>query len=127
MCGCTCSRDGRWNAAPCSSTPGSGLAAQLGCAILDDGAIQVSELGQTTVPGVYAAGDTCRTPAMPYPAAQVIMAAAQGARAAVVIDQELLFTDFYTTGEPDSEPVADIPATPAGQPVTSAEQTTARE
>ena len=38
-----------------------------------------------------------------------------------------LFTDFYTTGEPDSEPVADIPATPAGQPVTSAEQTTARE
>ena len=30
---------------------------------------------------------------MPYPAAQVIMAAAQGARAVVVIDQELLFTD----------------------------------
>ena len=75
----------------------SGLAEKLGCALLEDGAVQVNELGQTTVPGVYAAGDTCRTPAMPYPAAQVIMAAAAGARAAVVIDQELLFTDAYTT------------------------------
>jgi thioredoxin reductase len=74
----------------------SGLAETLGCAFLDDGAVQVNELGQTTVPGVYAAGDMCRTPAMPYPAAQVIMAAAQGARAAVVIDQELLFTDAYS-------------------------------
>jgi thioredoxin reductase len=83
----------------------SDLAAQLGCTMLDDGAVQVSELGQTTVPRVYAAGDTCRTPAMPYPAAQVIMAAAQGARAAVVIDQELLFTDAYTS-EPNSKPAA---------------------
>jgi len=74
----------------------SDLAHQLGCALLDDGAVQVSELGQTTVPGVYAAGDMCRTPAMPFPAAQVIMAAADGARAAVVIDQELLFTDAYS-------------------------------
>ncbi len=73
----------------------SGLATQLGCAVLDDGAVQVNELGQTTVPGVYAAGDMCRTPAMPAPAAQVIMAAAQGARAAVIIDQELLFADAY--------------------------------
>jgi hypothetical protein len=32
---------------------------------------------------------------MPSPAAQVVMAAAAGARAAVVIDQELLFTDSY--------------------------------
>jgi thioredoxin reductase len=78
----------------------SGLADKLGCTLLEDGAVQVNELGQTTVPGVYAAGDMCRTPAMPYPAAQVIMAAAQGARAAVVIDQELLFTDAYTTSEP---------------------------
>jgi thioredoxin reductase len=82
----------------------SGLAAELGCALLDDGAVQVNELGQTTVPGVYAAGDMCRTPAMPYPAAQVIMAAAQGARAAVVIDQELLFTDAYPTSEHPGPP-----------------------
>jgi thioredoxin reductase len=73
----------------------SDLAVQLGCAVLEDGAVQVSELGQTTVPGVYAAGDMCRTPAMPSPAAQVVMAAAAGARAAVIIDQELLFTDSY--------------------------------
>jgi hypothetical protein len=36
---------------------------------------------------------------MPNPAAQVIMAAAQGARAAVVIDKELAFTDLYGEGE----------------------------
>jgi thioredoxin reductase len=74
----------------------SGLARQLGCTLLDDGSVQVNELGQTTVPGVYAAGDMCRTTAMPQRAAQVIMAAAQGARAAVVIDQELLFADSYS-------------------------------
>jgi thioredoxin reductase len=74
---------------------GSDLAARLGCAVLEDSAVQVSELGQTTVAGVYAAGDMCRTPAMPSPAAQVVMAAAAGARAAVVIDQEMLFADSY--------------------------------
>jgi thioredoxin reductase len=73
----------------------SELAQLLGCTILEDGAVQVNELGQTTVAGVYAAGDMCRTPAMPFPAAQVVMAAAAGARAAVVIDQEMLFTDSY--------------------------------
>ncbi len=78
----------------------SDLAAQLGCAVLDDGAIQVDELGQTTVPGVYSAGDMSRTPAMPSPAAQVVMAAAAGARAAVVIDQELLFADSYSSQQP---------------------------
>jgi hypothetical protein len=71
------------------------LARQLGCTLRGDGVVRVNELGQATMPGVYAAGDMCRTPAMPSPAAQVIMAAAQGARAAVVIDQELLFTEAY--------------------------------
>ena len=97
----------------------SGLAEKLGCAVLEDGAVQVNELGQTTVPGVYAAGDMCRTPAMPYPAAQVIMAAAQGARAAVVIDQELLFTDAYSASEQAGEPAAATPDAPqrqAGRP-----------
>jgi len=73
----------------------SDLAARLGCAILEDGTVQVDELSQTTVPGVYAAGDMWRTPAMPCPAAQVVMAAAAGARAGVVIDQEMLFTDSH--------------------------------
>jgi thioredoxin reductase len=91
----------------------SGLAEKLGCALLEDGAVQVNDLGQTTVPGVYAAGDMCRTPAMPTPAAQVIMAAAQGARAAVIIDQELLLTDAYTTSEPPAAP-PDPPQQQAG-------------
>jgi thioredoxin reductase len=67
------------------------LAVQLGCALLEDGSVQVNELGQTSVLGVYAAGDLCRSQAWPRPLAQVVMAAGLGARAAVVIDQELLF------------------------------------
>jgi thioredoxin reductase len=85
----------------------SPLAQQMGCTLLDDGSVQVDELGHTSVAGVYAAGDMCRTPAMPLPAAQVIMAAAQGARAAVVIDQELLRADTYPTGEPTGAPAAE--------------------
>jgi len=74
---------------------GSDLARQLGCALLDDGSVRVNELGQTSVPGVYAAGDLCRSEAWPKPLAQVVMAAGLGARAAVVIDQELLFGDVF--------------------------------
>ncbi len=97
---------------------GSDLAQQLGCALLEDGAVQVNELAQTTVPGVSAAGDLCRTPAVPTPSAQVVMAAAQGARAAVVIDQELLFTVAYTeTGEHAEPGPGDDPQPPgAAQP-----------
>ncbi|WP_433473674.1 NAD(P)/FAD-dependent oxidoreductase [Spirillospora sp. CA-142024] len=69
--------------------------AQLGCALFEDGALQVHELGQTTVPGVYAAGDLCRTAGMPAPFSQIVITAAEGARAAIVIDQELLLTDAY--------------------------------
>lgn len=73
----------------------SSLAQLLGCALLDDGAVRVNELGQTTVPGVYAAGDACRTPTLPFPAAHVVTAAAKGALAAIAIDQELLFREAY--------------------------------
>jgi thioredoxin reductase len=93
----------------------SGLAEKLACTVLEDGAVQVNELAQTTAPGVYAAGDMCRTPAMPYPAAQVIMAAAEGARAAVVIDQELLFTDAYPTDDQTGGPAAATPDAPQRQ------------
>jgi thioredoxin reductase len=88
----------------------SQLAHQLGCALLEDGSVQVDELGQTTVAGVYAAGDMCHTPAMPTPAAQVIIAAAQGARAAVVIDQELLFAGANTTQRTDPPAGGEPPA-----------------
>lgn len=71
----------------------SDLAAQLGCRILDDGAVEINDLGQTSTPGVYAAGDMARRPALPVAGAQVILAAAEGTLAAVVIDQELLFAE----------------------------------
>jgi thioredoxin reductase len=93
----------------------SDLAQRLGCTMLDDGAVQVTELGQTTIPGVYAAGDMCRTPALPMPAAQVVMAAAQGALAAVAIDQELLFTDTYGASEENGRPAAGEPDIPAAK------------
>jgi thioredoxin reductase len=67
------------------------LARQLGCAFLDDGSVQVDDLGHTTIPGVFAAGDMARRPTMPLPGAFVVIAAAEGATAAVAIDQELLF------------------------------------
>jgi thioredoxin reductase len=70
----------------------SDLPTQLGCRILDDGTVEINDLGQTSAPGVYAAGDMARRPALPLSGAQVILAAAEGTLAAIVIDQELLFT-----------------------------------
>jgi thioredoxin reductase len=69
----------------------SDLAGQLGCAFLDDGSVQVDDLSHTSVPGVSAIGDMARRPSMPVPGALVVIAAAEGAIAAVAIDQELLF------------------------------------
>lgn len=71
----------------------SDLAVQLGCRLLDDGAVEVNEFGQTTVPGVYAVGDMARRDGFPLPANQVVIAAAQGVVAAVIIDQELLYNE----------------------------------
>ncbi len=67
----------------------SDLPVQLGCALLEDGSVMVDDLGQTSVPGVLAAGDMARRPSMPLPGAQVVIAAAEGAIAAVAIDQML--------------------------------------
>lgn len=71
----------------------SDLAARLGCRLLDDGTAEVNAFGQTTKPGVFAVGDMARQAAFPFPARQVVIAAAQGVVAAVVIDQELLYND----------------------------------
>ncbi len=71
----------------------SDLPARLGCDTLADGALEINEFGQTTVPGIYAAGDLARRPAVPVPLAQVTLAAAAGTIAAGAIDQELLLTD----------------------------------
>jgi thioredoxin reductase len=37
--------------------PRTGLARQLGCAVDDDGYVEINDCGRTTVDGVYAAGD----------------------------------------------------------------------
>lgn len=69
----------------------SDLPAQLGCRILEDGAVAVDDLGQTSVAGVLAAGDMARRPAMPLSGSQAVIAAADGVLAAVLIDQDLLY------------------------------------
>jgi thioredoxin reductase len=76
----------------------SDLAAQLGCHALEDGSIEVNDFGQTSVPGVYAAGDMARRATMPFPAAQAIHAASAGGIAAVVAHRELIWAEIETRG-----------------------------
>lgn len=71
----------------------SDLAARLGCAMLEDGSIEVNDFGQTSVPGLFAAGDIARRSSQPQPAAQVIHAASSGGVAAVMADRELLWAE----------------------------------
>ncbi|MFD2786250.1 NAD(P)/FAD-dependent oxidoreductase [Hymenobacter rubripertinctus] len=61
----------------------SPLAEELGCRLTSKGAIWVSKQQQTTVPGLYAAGDN--TPGTQ----QAILAAAEGSRAAICINETL--------------------------------------
>ena len=72
----------------------SDLPVQLGCALLEDGWVSVGDLGQTSVPGVFAAGDMARRPTMPLPGAQLVIAAAEGAITAVAIDQDLAMSEL---------------------------------
>ncbi|MGW3353163.1 NAD(P)/FAD-dependent oxidoreductase [Nonomuraea rubra] len=72
----------------------SDLPERFGCRLLDDGAVEVNDVGQTSVPGVFAAGDMARRPTMPLSGSQVVIAAADGVVAAVVIDQELLYASI---------------------------------
>lgn len=67
----------------------SSLAAELGCEILPDGTIRVDELQQTTVPGVAAAGDAAKLPAVPDATTLVSLGAADGVRAAVWMEADL--------------------------------------
>ncbi|MCA1692970.1 MAG: NAD(P)/FAD-dependent oxidoreductase [Actinobacteria bacterium] len=63
--------------------PRNELAIQLGCDLTSDGCLVVDEHGQTTVPGVYAAGDV-------IPGLQLVqVAAAQGAVAGVACAMSL--------------------------------------
>lgn len=72
----------------------SDLAARLGCALLQDGCVEVDELARTSVPGVYAAGDMAHRAALPMPFAAVSWASASGTLAGAMLDQDLLTTDF---------------------------------
>ncbi len=65
----------------------SSLYAQLGCTITESGKIKIDETGQTTVSGVYAAGDAVRT------RQKVIMAASDGVNAAITINQDMVDED----------------------------------
>ncbi|MEU6719544.1 NAD(P)/FAD-dependent oxidoreductase [Nonomuraea sp. NPDC046802] len=71
----------------------SDLAERLGCELLPDGCVRVNEFQQTSVRGVYAAGDMARLEALPDAMTFVVMGAADGARAAIWVDQELFRED----------------------------------
>lgn len=63
------------------------LAQQLGCALSEDGLrVVVDETGQTSVPGVYAAGD------MVSPMHALVMAAASGTKAAAMLNRDFVLT-----------------------------------
>ncbi|MFD8493747.1 NAD(P)/FAD-dependent oxidoreductase [Amycolatopsis sp. NPDC059657] len=65
------------------------LAASLGCELLPDGCVQVNAMQQTTIPGVYAAGDTARLAEPPGPTPFVITGVADGTKAAIWLEQDL--------------------------------------
>ncbi|WP_194396966.1 NAD(P)/FAD-dependent oxidoreductase [Microbacterium atlanticum] len=54
------------------------FAAQLGCALLPSGGVEVDPLGRTTVPGVYAGGDMAHLAAVPGPMVSLAAAIASG-------------------------------------------------
>ena len=64
------------------------LAAQLGCKLTTDGLIEVGPELETSVPGVYAAGDCTRR------LQQLVFAAADGATAATSANRRLLAEDW---------------------------------
>ena len=82
--------------------PQVGLAETLGCALDDEGYVLVDEKGETSVPGVYAAGDL--TPGLQL----VQVAAASGVVAGVGAAQSF----FGTTGAPTSPEPAPAPVIP---------------
>ncbi len=69
------------------------LASDLGCDMHEAGAVIVDDLGQTSIPGLYAIGDMARRATMPVAAQQVAVAGAEGTMTAIAIDSELLLGD----------------------------------
>jgi thioredoxin reductase (NADPH) len=69
------------------SLPATGLAEQLGCEADRDGCVRVDRGQQTSIPGIYAAGDLVGHPHL------AIIAASSGVRAALAIHRSLLPPD----------------------------------
>ena len=67
-----------------------GIAATLGCELLEDGLVRGDAGGRTSVPGVWAAGNATN------PRAQVITAAGEGSAVAIAINAELVADDVGT-------------------------------
>ena len=67
---------------------GSALAKELGCRFTSEGCVDTGEYEITNVPGVYVAGDASRL------AQFVIVAASEGAQAALAINKELIKEDL---------------------------------
>ena len=67
---------------------GSDLARDVGCKFNSDGCVETGDYEITSVPGVYAAGDSSRL------AQFVIVAASEGAQAALAINKELMKEDL---------------------------------
>lgn len=74
----------------------SDLPAALGCRVLDDGAVEVDELGQTSVPGVYAVGDMARRTTQEPGLTFVTQAMADGHIAGLAVNRELFFEALFT-------------------------------
>lgn len=70
--------------------PNSDLLVGLGCATHDNGWIVADTVGQTTVPGVWVAGNAAN------PRAQVVTAAGEGSTAAIAINGDLTEEDTAT-------------------------------
>jgi thioredoxin reductase len=75
----------------------SELPAKLGCRLLPDGCVEVGDFHQTSVAGVYAAGDMAHRASMPAPTPFVIAATAAGTIAAIAVDKDLVATDTQPT------------------------------
>jgi thioredoxin reductase len=86
------------------------LAEGLGCALHEDGLVDVDDFGRTTLPGVVAVGDMARRLTMPRSAGMVIAAAASGTVAAAMLDQELASEEFEMP--PPLPPRAELPLPP---------------
>jgi thioredoxin reductase len=68
----------------------SDVPVQLGCELTEAGLILAGADRQTSIPGVYAAGDAAS------PMQQILVAAAAGAEAAMMINRDLVRADFGT-------------------------------